>query len=112
MIHLLSIACSAHARYIAPSLQNRKLIPKMCVLAFNRLIALYLLLLHALVLINTCAELDKLMSVDNAGATLSMVVLGIRPLIHLYFRLVSTPHFRRVLFSETPVSIVASALSL
>ena len=25
--------------------------------------------------------------VDNAGATLSMVVLGIRPLIHLYFRL-------------------------
>ena len=59
----------------------------MCVLAFSRLIALYLLLLHALVLTNTCAELDKLMYVDNAGATLSMVVLGIRPLIHLYFRL-------------------------
>ena len=59
----------------------------MCVLAFSRLIALYLLLLHALVFTNTCAELDKLMYVDNAGATLSMVVLGIRPLIHLYFRL-------------------------
>ena len=59
----------------------------MCVLAFSRLIALYLLLLHALVFTNTCAELDKLMYVDNAGATLPMVVLGIRPLIHLYFRL-------------------------
>ena len=63
----------------------------MCVLAFNRLIALYLLLLHALVFTNTCAELDKLMYVDNAGATLSMVVLGIRPLIHLYFRLKPVP---------------------
>ena len=60
----------------------------MCVLAFSRLIALYLLLLHALVLINTCAELDKLMHVGGTGSTLSMVVLGIRPLIHLYFRLV------------------------
>ena len=59
----------------------------MCVLAFNRLIALYLLLLHALVFTNTCAELDKLMHVDNAGATPPMVVLCIRPLIHLYFRL-------------------------
>ena len=59
----------------------------MCVLALNRHIALHLLLLHALALTNTCAELDKLMHVDDAGATLSMVVLGIRPLIHLYFRL-------------------------
>ena len=63
----------------------------MCVLAFSRLIALHLLLLHALALINICAELDKLMHVDDAGATLSMVVLGIRPLIHLYFRLVMGP---------------------
>ena len=31
------------------------------------------------------------MSVDGAGATLSMVVLGIRPLIHHYFRLVMGP---------------------
>ena len=87
MVHLLSIACSAHARYLATSLRNRKQTSKMCVLACNRLIALHLLLLHALVLINTCAELDKLMHVGNTGATLSMVVLGIRPLIHLYFRL-------------------------
>ena len=86
-MYLLSTVRSAHDSYLASSLRNRKLIPKMCVLAFSRLIALYLLLLHALVLINTCAELDKLMHVDNTGATLSMVVLGIRPLIHLYFRL-------------------------
>ena len=37
----------------------------MCVLAFSRLIALHLLLLHALVFTNTCAELDKLMHVDD-----------------------------------------------
>ena len=37
----------------------------MSVLAFNRPIALHLLLLHALVLINTCAELDKLMHVGG-----------------------------------------------
>ena len=87
MIYLLSIARSARAHYLAPSLRNRKHISRMRVLAFNRLIALYLLLLHALVFTNTCAELDKLMHVDNAGATLPMVVLGIRPLIHLDFRL-------------------------
>ena len=87
MIHLLSIACSARARYLVPSLRNRKQTARICVLAFSRLIALHLLLLHELVLTNTCAELGKLMYVDDAGATLSMVVLGIRPLIHLYFRL-------------------------
>ena len=87
MMHLLSIAHSACAHYLASSLRNRKHASRICVLAFNRFIAVYLLLLHALVLTNTCAELDKLMYVDNAGATLSMVVLGIRPLIHLYFRL-------------------------
>ena len=87
MIYLLSIARSARAHYLASSLRNRKHASKICVLAFNRSITVYLLLLHALVLTTTCAELDKLMSVDGAGATLSMVVLGIRPLIHLYFRL-------------------------
>ena len=87
MIYLLSIACSARARHLATSLRNRKHASKICVLAFNRSITVYLLLLHALVLTNTCAELDKLMSVDGAGATLPMVVLGIRPLIHLYLRL-------------------------
>ena len=87
MIYLLSIAHSACAHYLTHSLRNRKHASKLCVLTFNRSIVVYLLLLHALVLTTTCAELDKLMSVDGAGATLSMVVLGIRPLIHLYFRL-------------------------
>ena len=82
-MHLLSTAHSAYAHYLAPSLRNRKHASKICVLAFNRSIIVYLLLLHALVLTTTCAELDKLMSVDGAGATLSMVVLGIRPLIRL-----------------------------
>ena len=91
MIYLLSIAGSARAHYLAPSLRNRKHASKICVLAFNRSIVVYLLLLHALVLTTTCAEFDKLMSVNGTGATLSMVVLGIRPLIHHYLRLVMGP---------------------
>ena len=90
-MHLLSTAHSACAHYLAPGLRNRKHASKLCVLTFNRSIIVYLLLLHALVLTTTCAELDKLMSVDGAGATLSMVVLGIRPLIHHYLRLEASP---------------------
>ena len=91
MMHLLSTAHSACAHYLAPSLRNRKHASKLCVLTFNRSIVVYLLLLHALVVTTTCAELDKLISFDGAGATLSMVMLGTRPLIHQYLRLVMGP---------------------
>ena len=84
-----TILCALDACFLYVSITITCLIAEtiQIVLAFNRPIALYLLLLHALVLTTTCAELDKLMSVDGAGATLSMVVLGIRPLIHHYLRL-------------------------
>ena len=59
----------------------------MCVLAFNRLIALHLLLLHALVLINTCSELDSLVGLSGTQLTLTVASVGIPPLARQYFRL-------------------------
>ena len=88
MQHLLSTAHSACAHYLTPSLRNRKHTSTLCVLTFNRSIVAYLLLLHALVLATICAEFDELIFLNGAGATLSLVVLGIRPLFHQYLRLV------------------------
>ena len=86
-MYLLSTAHSACAHTLSPSLPNRKLASRMCVLSFNRAVALYLVLLHALVLINTLAELDRLVDLTGTHATLTVVVLGIRPLFHRFLRL-------------------------
>ena len=86
-MYLLSTAHSACAHTLSPSLHNRKLASRMCVLSFNRAVALYLVFLHALVLINTLAELDRLVDLTGTHATLTVLSLGIRPLTHLFLRL-------------------------
>ena len=86
-MYLLSTAHSVCAHSCTHSLHNRKLASKMCVLSFNRAVALYLVFLHALVLINTLAELDRLVNLTGTHATLTGLVLGIRPLFHRFLRL-------------------------
>ena len=91
MMYLLSTAHSVCAHSCTHSLLNRKLASKMCVLSFNRAVALYLVFLHALVLVNTLAELDSLVDLAGTHATLTVLVLGIRPLSHRFLRLVMGP---------------------
>ena len=90
-MYLLSTAHSACARTLSPSLHNRKLASRMCVLSFNRAIALYLLFLHALVLINTCSELDTHVGLSGTRLTLTVASMCIPPLARRYFRLVMGP---------------------
>ena len=54
-------------------------------------IVLYLLLLRALVLVNTCSELDTLVGLSGTRLTLTVASMGIPPLAHQYFRLVMGP---------------------
>ena len=91
MIYLLSTAHSACALSLAPSLHNRKLVTRMCVLSFHRAIALHLVFLHALVLINTLAELDSLVGLTGTHATLTAAGLCIPPLARRYLQLVMGP---------------------
>ena len=111
MIHLLSIARSTHDRYLVLCLHNRKLVPRMCALSFNRAIALYLLLLHAVVLINTCSEVDTLVGLSGTRLTLTVASMGIPPLAHQYFRLLSLSSVRSRAFLPGHAS-AASALRL
>ena len=75
MMYLLSTAYSACAHTLSPSLRYSKLASRMCVLSFNRAIALHLVFLHALVLINTLAELDRLVDLTGTHATLTVLSL-------------------------------------
>ena len=91
MNYLLSTAHSACAHSLAPSLHNRKLVSRMCVLSFNRAIALHLVFLHALVLINTLAELDRLVDLAGTHATLTVASLCFPSLARQLLRLVMGP---------------------
>ena len=98
MNYLLSTAHSACALSLAPSLPNRKLVSRMCVLSFHRAIALHLVFLHALVLINTLAELDSPVGLTGTHVTLTVASLCIPSLARQYLRLrriARTPSFVR-----------------
>ena len=91
MLYLLSTAHSACAHTLSPSLRYSKLASRMCVLSFNRTIALYMVFLHALVLINTLSELDRLVDLTDTHATLTVLSLVIPPLTRHFLRLVMGP---------------------
>ena len=91
MLYLLSTAHSACAHSFTCSLHNRKLVYRMCALAFHRAIALHLVFLHALVLINTCSELDSVVGLTGTHATLTMAGLCIHSLARHFLRLVMGP---------------------
>ena len=63
----------------------------MCTLSFNRAVALYMVFLHALVLINTLSELDRLVDLTGTHATLTVLSLVIPPLTRHFLRLVMGP---------------------
>ena len=87
MNYLLSTVHSACTHSLTPSLYNRKLASRMCVLSFHRAIALHLVFLHALVLINTLAELDSLVGLTGTHVTLTVSSLCIPSLARRYLRL-------------------------
>ena len=87
MLYLLSTAHSACAHSFTCSLHNRKLVSRMVTMSFNRAVALHLLLLHILVLVNTCSELDSVVGLSGTHATLTMAGLCIPSLARHFLRL-------------------------
>ena len=74
-----TLARHVRASYVTPSLCNRKSMPRIVTLAFNRAILLHLLSLYALVLVNILAELDASVGMPGLRLGLSALALGIRP---------------------------------
>ena len=95
---------------VVQCLHNRKLVSRMCVLSFNRAIALYLLFLHALALINTCSELDTHVGLSGTRLTLTVASMCIPPLARRYFRLVHPGTPIRLRFSRSS-ELMCSVLS-
>ena len=59
--------------------------------AFNEAVLLHLLFLHALVLVNTLAELDASIGMPGLRLGLSSLTFGIRPILNYLFQVVMGP---------------------